>query len=80
MQIASLLFSKKFLNFDFLSNCEHSSIIEISFKFFSIISSIVFKILSETLVIIISFLSSKKDLVSKLSLKFSGFCKISLSS
>ena len=57
-----LSFSKKFLNFDFLSKIPVFIIIEISVIFNEINSSINFSIFSETFEIIKSFLFSKKDL------------------
>ena len=53
---------------------------DISSIFLSKISSIILKILSETLEIIINFSLSKKDLFSNSSLKFSELLIISLSS
>ena len=73
-------FSKKTLSLDFLSRLLATNIIDKSSIFFVIISSIILENLSLILFIIISFSFSKKDLLSKFSLKFSIFLRISASS
>ena len=73
-------FSKKTLSLDFLSRLLATNIIDKSSIFFETISSIILENLSLTLFTIISFSFSKKDLLSKFSLKFSIFLRISASS
>jgi hypothetical protein len=75
-----LLFSKKDLSFDFFSKISELKIILTSVIFFSSISSIIFNILSVTLLIIIIFSFSKRDLENIFSKKIFVFSKISFSS
>jgi len=75
-----LSFSNKDLNFDFFSKLSALRIILTSSIFFESISSIIFNILSVTLLIIIIFSLSKRDLDNILSIKSFIFSRTSLSS
>ena len=72
-------FSKKFLNFDFLSKLLEFKINVTPDIFYSIINSIIFRIFSLNLDIIINFSFSNSDLFIKPEIKLSLF-KISFSS
>ena len=73
-------FSKKDLNFDFFSKISELIITVKSLRFFEFKISIIFKILSVALLIIIIFSWSNSDFDKILSIKLFSLSKISFSS